>query len=209
MILYMIKSNSGKVQKQYARKDDKGRLWAPQGIPLLDGVAAQAAGVDREKLKLLVKRKKWDDIPESIFCREGENPCGRITRLEGDTPATPAAEQTAAEKERDEIGRLYSQARRAYNSDSEDNVMDYHRLTAEADKKMREWREKYPREWALERAESLESEADNLDHMAIGTLSYDMDGSIDRAGQQKRHDELKADAAQKRDEAKKIRESTT
>lgn len=57
---------------------------------------------------------------------------------------------------------------------------------------------------AKERAKNLKAKADHERSLAIGALTYDMDGWLNREEQQKRHDEFKANAMKMEREAENI-----
>jgi ribose 1,5-bisphosphokinase PhnN len=106
---------------------------------------------------------------------------------------------TAAQKERGEIEWMFdrAEAKRDYPG-------SYFPAKMKAEAALKAWREKYPREAALEVASRLRRQAESLKSKALGALVYDADGSLDAAHQQKRHDDWMAEAQTKLAEAEKL-----
>lgn len=164
-----------------------------------------------------IKSGKITPEIEAMGIRLGDNGNGLIVRWASDVDAecrakaqaeydALPAEIKAARAERNAIEQLYSRSYRALNHDTDDNVSRGYSLQAQANARLKAWREKYPKMAMLDDAESLESQASKEDSLASGALVYDADGWISSEGQQQRHDEHKAKAAQLRADAAKLRE---
>lgn len=81
---------------------------------------------------------------------------------------------------------------------------DYFPKLASAKAALASWREKYPAAARAERKADLATAAAHQRHLAAGALTYDADGWIDAAAQQRRHDEFLAEAKRLEAEAGKI-----
>jgi len=115
-----------------------------------------------------------------------------------------AFQSDPANIERAAIHHLYEKAERLANSQSEDNVSGPIRMRIEADRRLKEWRVKYPKAAALEHASNLHSQAEHQRHLGRGAMTYDADGWISPEGQEKRRDECFAKANRLDAEAARI-----
>lgn len=176
---------------------DDGTIWANNNsIPLLDGKAIGA--LPKDQAAAAVRAQDWGKIPASQYATMGTSPSGLIVRdsaeIEAERRAT--AKQAQAEydaanpgaAERREIHALFAHAKQRRDAQDDCNTMDYYRISAQAAAKLKVWREKYPAEARAEDAENLRAKADHQRELASGALTYDCDGSLDSAAQQKRHD---------------------
>lgn len=166
-----------------------------------------------------IKSGKITPEIEAMGMRLGDNGNGLIVRWASEVDAERRAkaqaeydalpaEIKAARAERNAIEQLYIRSCRALNHDTDDNnVSRGYSLQAQANTRLKEWRVKYPKMAMLEDAGSLEAQANKEDELASGALVYDADGWISSEGQQQRHDEHKAKAAQLRAEAKALKEA--
>jgi hypothetical protein len=148
----------------------------------------------------------------------GDNGNGLVVRWEDDVIAEQRAKAKAkydalpaniraAREERNAISKLYSEAERALEHDTDDNnVSRGYGARAEADARLLAWRKKCPSEAMREDAQRLLAKADHEEHMAVGALTYDADGWIGPAEQQRRHDEFMANAGRLRAEVQKLLE---
>ena len=106
---------------------------------------------------------------------------------------------TAAQSERNRIEQMFDRA-----EDKRDYPGSYFPAKMAAEKALKAWREKYPRQAALEVVQRLRDQAERLRSKAVGALTYDSDGWLSKADQQKRHDDWMAEAQAKLDEAAKL-----
>ena len=175
-----------------------GTIWI-RGIPLL-GITDPAI---KSKAVEAVKRQAWGEIPADAYTRIGDNANGLTVIKQSDYLAAKEAAITPAQQMRREINKLYYQADRLANSDSEDNVSGPMFLRGRADKMLVEWRTKYPVDADKERRDALMSKAADLRDKAVGALIYDCDGSLSQDDQQARHDDYIHQAEALEAEAKK------
>ena len=115
------------------------------------------------------------------------------------------AEVRAAREERTAIDDLYRRSHKALNHDTDDNNVERgYRLQAQADQRLAAWREKNPDARKEERRQTLLAQADREEHLAVGAMTYDCDGSFSAEYQQQRHDEFAAKAAELRRQAAQL-----
>jgi hypothetical protein len=107
--------------------------------------------------------------------------------------------KAAAQIERNKIEQMFDRA-----ESKRDYPGSYFPAKIAAEKALKAWREKYPKAAALEAAKTLRYQAERLQSKAAGALTYDADGSLSSADQQRRHDEWMAEAQVKLDEAAKL-----
>jgi hypothetical protein len=96
-------------------------------------------------------------------------------------------------EERQAIKAMYEKAQRMYGNGGCSSV---YALRAEADARLTAWAERFPLEAAEERSDVLRAKAEKLRELAAGAFTYDADGSLSRADQQARRDEMMAEAAE-------------
>ena len=112
------------------------------------------------------------------------------------------AEKQAAREEREAIDKLYARSYQSLHSDLDgDNISRGYSLRAEADRRLKAWRAKYPAEAREEKAAGLIAQAEHEEDLAAGALVYDADGWGGPDEQQKRHDEMMARARELRAKA--------
>lgn len=175
-----------------------GTIWQ-DGMPTIDGESPEAKEIGRAKLAELIKAHRYDEIPAAAYARVGLSATGlRVVaerewqeerRREGEAKITPA------EREYAEIMRLRYEGERITEEwgDEADTGKGYH-MIAKAKERLAAWRAKYPVELAAKDAEDLRSKAAERRRLATGALVYDADGWLDESEQQRRHDELIAEA---------------
>jgi len=106
---------------------------------------------------------------------------------------------TAAQTERNVIEQMFERA-----ESKRDYPGNYFPAQIAAEKALKAWREKYPREAATEAVRRLRTQAERLQSKAVGALAYDSDGWLSPADQRNRHDRWMAEAQAKLDEAAKL-----
>lgn len=182
-----------------------GTLWSitKPSMPLLDSEAEGFRALGKDAIVALIKADKYNEIPADCFARVGVSASGLEVKSYDEIRAKARAAMTPAQIERERINGLYAKARA--RRDADDDTSDYYRLSSQADAALKAWRETYPKDAAQERAASLEAQADHEEDIARGALLYDADGDIDAAGQQARHDEHMAKAADLRRQAAELR----
>jgi len=198
-----IRDGEVKLQLPDATIRANGTIWR-NGIPLLDGNTPGA--LSRADAVAAVKSKQWTDIPDAQYARLGTNAGGLIVRDAAEIEAEERAAADQARKdydaanpgaeERRTINALYAHARQRRDASDDCNTMDYYRISAQADARLKTWREKYPVEALREQAAHLHSKADHQRSLASGALTYDCDGSLSSEMQQERHDEFAAKAVE-------------
>lgn len=184
-----------------------GTLWSmgKPSCPLIDGQAPESVALGKAKMVELINARDFAAIPAACFAHEGLNPSGLEVKSYDDIRAEAQAARTPAQRERDRIEGLFAQARRRADAEDDNNVTDSLRLESQARAALAKWREDYPVEARAEDADKLEAEADHEDDIADGALTYDADGSLSEADQQRRHDEHKTKAAELRAKAATLR----
>ena len=178
-----------------------GTVWtAKNDNPLIDGESARSKHEGKEKLAALIKARKSEEIPLACIAKYGHNESGLLVvdkdEYYAEKRAKAEREMTPAQRERIEIQKLYAKANKIANSESEDNVSKPMAIRSKADKKLADWRKKYPVEAAKEKAADLRAKADHERDLARGALLYDADGWLSKEDQQKRHDEHIAKATE-------------
>ena len=191
MMYLVLRNNEVKMPLADPTIKADGTIWM-RGVPLLGitdaTIKAKAADV--------CKRQAWSEIPADAFTRVGDNPNGLTVIKQSDYLAAKEAALTPAQRNRREINNLFAQADRLENSDSEDNVSGPMMLRTKARRLLADWQAKYQAEAAEEKRQAMLDKAAHLRDMALGALTYDMDGSISPEEQQKRQAKaIEADAA--------------
>ena len=191
-------------------KDSDGFLWqkAKKKNPLLNKTVFEEKGFTQEQVANFGRSEQFDKIPREAFCQEGMNPDGLevITLAEYQRRAKEERERirasrTPAEIERDAIDTLYYRAESV--KDTEDD-QEYYDLRIEAKNRFEKWKINYPEDWKKEQAHDLIHKAEHEESMAVGALTFDMDGSLSREDQHRRHDEFLAKAKKLRQEAEEL-----
>ena len=180
---------------------------------LINADLIPASGLTKAEITAQIKAHKITPEIEALGMHIGDNGNGLIVRWVKDVQAEKAAkakadydalptEIRAAREERMAIEDLFARSHRALTYDTDDmNVERGYKLQAEATRRIAAWRNDYPDEAKEERRRDMYAKADREDSLAVGALTYDMDGSISSEEQQKRYDEGKARAASIRTEA--------
>lgn len=186
-----------------------GTIWmrtAKGEGPLLDG--SVKTDLTKEQILDLAKQGKFDAIPAAAYAKMGKSETGLMVMTCSDYDASKRQEREAYEEqhpeivERRAISALFAEAERIIdrNAEEDDTGRGYN-MRAEASKRLAAWREKYPEASKEEDRQHLIRKAEHEESMAVGALTYDADGWIDSAGQQKRHDEFIANAKALREQA--------
>ena len=178
--------------------DNKGRVFAGN-TPVLDS----AKVTDPALATSLVKAGKIEEIPEDWFARVGLRDGLEVISAD-EYRARKESELTPSQRARREINTLYARAEAALNSDSENNVVDYHLLKSQADKLLADWMATYPEDAKAEKREELKEQAEELRRKAKGALLYHLRCSRDADGWLTRHDEYMAKANELEQQADNI-----
>jgi len=133
------------------------------------------------------KRIEWESVPEAEI----------------------QAKITPAQRERAEIGKLFIEADRIENSDSEDNVWLPMQIRAKARAQLAKWRAKNPKEADKEKASWLRAQAEHKRSLASGAMVYDADGWLSSAEQHRRRDAFLAEAEKLEQEALELTGTTS
>lgn len=178
-----------------------GTIWSSGNKnPLVDGQAPKSIEIGTAKLQAMLKAGQAEQIPVECLAQLGENESGLLVmdsaEYTAQERAAAEAAMTPAQRDKIEIEKLYAQAERLENSDSEDNVSGPIRLRAQARKLQAKWEAKYAPEASKAKAESLREQARRERETAVGALTYDADGWLSAEDQQRRHDEHMTRAAQ-------------
>jgi len=188
-MIYMV-IRDGKIQTQVnATINNTGEVWCG-GCPMIDSKSTGYTTAGEAAIRAICKNHKYDQLPVGVIAHIGVNPSGLRIVEQSVYLAERAAEITPAQKERAEINNLYYRAKKIQDSSSEDNVSGPMILRGRADKMYADWCKKYPADAAQEQKDKMKRKAENLRDMARGALTYDCDGSLSQADQQKRHDAM-------------------
>lgn len=195
-------------EKRLLLEEQKDGSLQNKGVPLIDGKAPESIALG-PKLLELVKAKKYSEIPAGCFAHVGQNPSGLLVvdyeakqKAECDQYLTQHPETV----ERNEIAKLFARGHKINNDwDEEADTGKGFILIAEAEQRLAAWRIKYPDAAREEAAQELEARAGYEDELAIGAMTYDADGWLSSADQQKRRDEFRAKAGALRAKAAEIR----
>lgn len=183
---------------------------------LINNDLIQSAGLNKDHVVRQIKAGNITPEIEALGMHIGDNGNGLVCRWADEVRAEEEAERKAkydalpakvraAREERIAIDELYYRADRSLNHDTdEDNVSRGYRLQAEADRRIKAWRERYPYAAERERVNDLRAKADREDSLAVGALTYDADGWISPEEQQRRYDAGKAAATALRAEAEQL-----
>jgi len=177
-------------------KDD-GTIWL-RGIPLIDGKIE--CGMDIDALKILVKSRRWNEIPEEAYARFGKNSSGLRVMYEEDWRDEVQSARSEADKDYEQVFVMQDAYYRARKADYYDPDRIYS-LKHKAEKAEKAWREKYPEAARGKDRQILRDQAARKRELAQGALFYDADGWFDEGGKQKRHDEFIAAAEKLEDQA--------
>jgi hypothetical protein len=194
----MVRDGEVKLRIPVEQHSD-GTLWATAKkgeAPLLDGKAPEAPANMAE----LANAYKWDEIPAACFARLGTSASGLTVAWADEYMVAPKAELTAAQKARQAVDALFDEAERAEHASYYDPERIIKAQIA-AKAALEEWQDAYPTEAKEEKRARLIAKAEHEESLASGALTYDADGWIDSVGQQKRHDEYMAKAAELRKQA--------
>lgn len=206
---------SEKETKRFPNVEERaeGTLWS-KSFPLINGAAASRLGLSKDQISAEIKAGRASNLPAEIIFRLGENEGGYSVMWLSDYEAKQAAAAKAAEaaktpaqKEREAIDALYRRANAAEYASDDDNVDRYYELKGEADRRLKAWKTANPKLWALEQAEKLELDANEIEAKAPDALLYDADGSISYDDQRALRDKEIAKAQELRDQAAKLRAS--
>lgn len=177
MTTYMaIRSNEVKMVLNNVTIKANGEVWA-WDRPLIDS-QSDAYKADPDGIKAANANKQWDKIPAAAIAHRGINPTGLRVVEQSEYLAAKEAARTPAQRERDEISKLYAKARRLEDSDSEDNVRGPIMIRSEANRRLAAWQTKYPAEAAAELKQDMLDKATDLRSKAQGAMLYDCDGSM-------------------------------
>lgn len=209
----VIVSRNGEIKLRVPAEMCNGILRHGKNI-LINSDLIAVSGMTREQVAAKIKIGKITPEIEAMGMRIGDNGNGLIVRwaedIEQEKQARADAEYKVlpaevrmAREERTEIDKIYAAAERAEHAKYYDPARICG-LRAEADGRLKLWREKYPAAAKEERRDNLRTQADHEDEMASGALTYDCDGSFSPEYQQQRHDEFKANAEQLRQQAAQL-----
>jgi hypothetical protein len=171
----------------WATIEQGGLIRLRNGGLLLSG--DKVAPADRARIKADADAGRLTDEVGAAAVRLGDNGNGLIARIR----PTPADTRSDAQRERDEIYLIADQAERAEHAAYYDPARIC-QLRAEHDRKLAEWREKYPAEAVEEQRAALIRKAEKFEELAIGASFYDSDGWLDEQQREKRAAEFRAEA---------------
>ena len=190
-----------------------GHVYGPDQQPITIGYKLEAAGIDKKAYCNRARNHSLTEADKECVAVLGDNGQGMMVRWAADIEAEREAERQAAydalpakvraaREERQAIDRLFYQADRAYNHDTDDNNIERAmRLRSEARSRLDAWKKNYPEAAAEETKADMIAKAEKLEDLATGALTYDADGWISPEEQQNRHDKMMAEAAEIRKQA--------
>ncbi len=195
----IIKNGEMKMRLPGATIRNNQTVWESNNQnPIINSEAEETKSFGLDKIKELITSRNSEKIPVGCLAKFGDNGNGLIIVDAQEyiiaERAKYEAALTPAQREKNEIDKMFAQADYIANSDREDNVMFPNILRCKAKKLLEAWKEKYPAEANREKAEELRQQAQHKRDLAVGALTYDADGWLSSDQQQQRHDDFITEA---------------